>query len=136
MAVYSSIRNTSDFINTGKKLFVTIKKERGFIFFNKEQLFTPPRDFVDFEVEAGDVAYLGGLSEGEDTAQWGGYFKGCLQDVRIDDVQLYMYSGSISQKPQHPSYLPRNSSNLLEHCISDQTCKVRYPRCAKNGLFD
>ncbi|XP_056628217.1 protein crumbs homolog 2b [Triplophysa dalaica] len=134
VAVNTSIRNTSKFIDDGTKLFATIKKERGFIFFNEDQLFTP-RDFVDFEVESGDVAYLGGLSEGVDTAKWSGYFKGCLQDVRIDDVQLHMYSGNISQKPLHPSYLPRNSSNLLEHCIGDQMCKMK--PCQNGGnCFD
>ncbi|XP_065104358.1 protein crumbs homolog 2b isoform X1 [Paramisgurnus dabryanus] len=124
IAIYSSIRKASDFISDARKVFVAINKKQGFIYFNESLVFSP-RDFVDFEVNAGDVAYLGGLSEGEDTTQWGGCFKGCLQDVRIDDVQLYMYSGSISQKPQHPSYLPRNSSNLLEDCISDQMCKMK-----------
>ncbi|XP_051524826.1 protein crumbs homolog 2b [Myxocyprinus asiaticus] len=125
IAIYSSMRMASNIISNGEKVFVAIEKQQGCIFFNKIQLICAPREFIDFEVEAGDVANLGGLPEGEETAKWGGYFKGCLQDVRIDNTQLYMYSGSISQKPQHLSYLPRNSSNLLKHCVSDQMCKMR-----------
>uniref|UniRef100_A0A673FM18 Crumbs cell polarity complex component 2b n=1 Tax=Sinocyclocheilus rhinocerous TaxID=307959 RepID=A0A673FM18_9TELE len=125
IAIYNSIRKASSFLTDGEKVFVAIKKEQGFILFNQMQQVFTPREMIGFEVEAGDVAYLGGLPEGENGRQWGGYFKGCLQDVRIDDTQLYMYSGSISQKPQHLSYLPRNSSNVLEGCVGDQTCKMR-----------
>ncbi len=126
IAIYNSIRRASSFLTDGEKVFVSIKKERGVILFNQTQQVFAPRELIGFEVEAGDVAYLGGLPEGERGGQWGGYLKGCLQDVRIDDTQLYMYSGSISHKPQHPSYLPRNSSNVLEGCAGDQTCKVRW----------
>uniref|UniRef100_A0A671S7U1 Protein crumbs homolog 1-like n=1 Tax=Sinocyclocheilus anshuiensis TaxID=1608454 RepID=A0A671S7U1_9TELE len=125
IAIYNSIRKASSFLTDGEKVFVAIKKEQGFILFNQMQQVFTPREMIGFEVEAGDVVYLGGLPEGENARQWGGYFKGCLQDVRIDDTQLYMYSGSISQKPQHLSYLPRNSSNVLEGCVGDQTCKMR-----------
>ncbi|XP_059379365.1 protein crumbs homolog 2b [Carassius carassius] len=125
IALYNSIRKASSFLTDGEKIFVTIKKEQGFILFNQMQQVFTPREMIGFEVEAGDVAYLGGLPEGENARQWGGYFKGCLQDVRVDDTQLYMYSGSISHKPEHPSYLPRNSSNVLEGCVGDQTCKMR-----------
>ncbi|XDV49612.1 hypothetical protein PO909_018826 [Leuciscus waleckii] len=123
IAIYNSIINASSFLTDGEKVFVAIKKQQGVLVFNETQQISASH--VDFEVEAGDVAYLGGLPEGENTAQWGGYFKGCLQDVRIDDTQLFMYSGSISQKPQHSSYLPRNSSNVLEGCVGDQTCKMK-----------
>ncbi|XP_067270608.1 protein crumbs homolog 2b [Pseudorasbora parva] len=124
IAIYSSIRRASGFLTDGEAVFVTITKQQGVILFNNE---TQPisASHVDFEVEAGDVAYLGGLPDRVNTLPWGGYFKGCLQDVRIDDTQLFMYSGSISQKPQHSSYLPRNSSNVLEGCVGDQTCKMK-----------
>ncbi|TRY60562.1 hypothetical protein DNTS_026975 [Danionella cerebrum] len=121
--IYNAFKRVSGFISNGDRVFVTIQKEQRVLLFNETQRI--PLVFSDFEVEAGDVAYLGGLSEGENTAPWGGYFKGCLQDVRIDDTQLYMYSGSISQKPQHANYLPRNSSNVIEGCVGDQTCKMQ-----------
>ncbi|KAK7145498.1 hypothetical protein R3I93_013280 [Phoxinus phoxinus] len=123
IAIYKSIIKASRFLTDGKIVFVAIQKHHGVIVFNETQQISAGH--VDFEVEAGDVAYLGGLPEGENAVQWGGYFKGCLQDVRIDDTQLFMYSGSISQKPQHSSYLPRNSSNVLEGCVGDQTCKMK-----------
>ncbi|XP_068079104.1 protein crumbs homolog 2b isoform X1 [Danio rerio] len=123
ISIYSSIRRASDFLTNGEKLFMSIKTEPGVILFNQTQRI--PMIYSGFEVQVGDVVYLGGLPEGENSALWGGYFKGCLQDVRIDDTQLFMYSGSISQKPQHANYLPRNSSNVLEGCVGDQTCKMK-----------
>ncbi|XP_017558317.2 protein crumbs homolog 2b [Pygocentrus nattereri] len=124
VAVYSSIRGSSTFITDGKKVMVTVAIQERYLYFNTTELLFGPGNFTGFEVEAGDVAYLGGLPEVDDTTPWGGHFKGCLQDVRLDDTQLYMYVNKITQKPEHSSYLQSISHNLLENCISDHACRM------------
>ncbi|XP_066501005.1 protein crumbs homolog 2b [Hoplias malabaricus] len=124
VGVYSSIRGSSAFITNGEKVFVTIDIQGRYLYFNHTELLFSPGNFTAFEVEAGDVAYLGGLPEVDDTAPWGGHFKGCLQDVRLDDKQFYMHLDKIIQKPEYPIYLQSISHNLLKDCVSDQACRM------------
>ncbi|KAB5567583.1 hypothetical protein PHYPO_G00234400 [Pangasianodon hypophthalmus] len=123
VAVYSSIRESSTFIADGEKVLITIDVHGGFLYFNHAEILFRPATFPELEVQAGDVVYLGGLPEEDDTIPWGGHFKGCLQDVRLDDTQLYMSLNKIIKIHEQPSYLADISHNLLEHCVSDEVCK-------------
>ncbi|KAI5614129.1 crumbs family member 2b isoform X1, partial [Silurus asotus] len=123
VAVYSSIRESSSFITDGKKVLITIDVQGGFLYFNHTEILFRFGTFPELEVQAGDVVYIGGLPKEGDTIPWGGYFKGCLQDVRLDDFQLYMYRNKIIKKHEDPSYLADIAHNLLEHCVSDEACK-------------
>ncbi|XP_076859555.1 protein crumbs homolog 2b [Brachyhypopomus gauderio] len=125
VAVHSSIRGSSRLVTDGKKVLVTVDIQGGFLYINHTELLFSPGDFMPFEVEAGDTVYLGGLPEASGTISWGGHLKGCLQDVRLDDTQLYMYLDNITQKPEHPTYLQSVSHDLLEHCIGDQACMAQ-----------
>ncbi|XP_062854371.1 protein crumbs homolog 2b [Trichomycterus rosablanca] len=125
VAVYSAIRETSTFITSGEKFLVTIDSQGGFLYFNRTKLLFSPGTFSKFEVEVGDVAFLGGLPEEDNAIKWGGYFKGCLQDVRMDDTQFYMQLNKTLKTFEHPSYLPNISHQILERCVSDQACKTK-----------
>lgn len=126
VAVYSFIRESSAFITDGKKMLVTIDVQGGFLYFNHTEILFIPGTFPELVVQEGDVVYIGGLPDEGDTIRWGGHFKGCLQDVRLDDMQLYMSLSKIIKIDEQPIYLADSSHNLLEHCVSDETCKVRY----------
>lgn len=134
VAVYSSIRESSTFITDGEKMLITINVHGGFLYFNHTEILFRPGTFPELEVQAGDVVYLGGLPEEGDATPWGGHFKGCLQDVRLDDTQLYMSLNKIIKIHEQPSYLADISHNLLEHCVSDEACKVRYYLLLRTGL--
>lgn len=134
VAVYSSIRESSTFITDGEKVLITIDVLGGFLYFNHTEILFRPGAFPELQVQAGDVVYLGGLPDESDTIPWGGHFKGCLQDVRLDDIQLCMSFTDIIKMHEQPIYIADISHNLLEHCVSDEACKVRYYLLLKTGL--
>uniref|UniRef100_W5KXV1 Crumbs cell polarity complex component 2b n=1 Tax=Astyanax mexicanus TaxID=7994 RepID=W5KXV1_ASTMX len=121
VAVYSSVRGSSAFVTNGEKVMITVEIKDGYLYYNQTELLFSPGNFTSFRVEAGDVAFLGGLPEVDGTAQWGGHFKGCLQDVRLDDVKFYINQSV--QNPETPNYSSSISYNILENCVSDQMCK-------------
>ncbi|XP_027023125.2 protein crumbs homolog 2b isoform X2 [Tachysurus fulvidraco] len=122
---FSSTRESSMIITNGEKMLITIDVQGGYLYFNHTKTLFSPGIFPELEVQAGDVLYLGGLPEERDTVPWGGHFKGCLQDIWLDDIQLYMNINKIIKKDEQPKYLADISYNLLEHCVSDETCKGR-----------
>ncbi|XP_036382029.1 protein crumbs homolog 2-like [Megalops cyprinoides] len=74
-------------------------------------------------VEEGDEVYVGGLPEGVDTAPWGGHFKGCLQDLRLDRVLLDMQGGAAGNASVDRRYAPSTVSNVWPDCVSDDACQ-------------
>ncbi|XP_072538089.1 protein crumbs homolog 2b isoform X2 [Salminus brasiliensis] len=122
VAVYSTVRGSSVFVTDGERTMITVDIQGRYLYFNHTELLFSPENFTGFKVEAGDMAFLGGLPEVDSTAQWGGHFKGCLQDVRLDDIQLYI--NQRIQNPEQPTYFSSISYNLLENCISDQACRM------------
>ena len=80
------------------------------------------RALGDVSLRAGDLALVGGPLPGDQDAAspWGGHFKGCLQDVRLDHKRLEMGSGP----PSDEGYPVAEEQDLLEGCHSDETCKV------------
>lgn len=71
-------------------------------------------------VRSGDAVYLGGLTDRRSSASFGGYFKGCIQDVRINSrrLQLYPIGAPVS------SYALERLVNVTQGCPSDSTCRV------------
>ncbi|KAL4609344.1 protein crumbs 2-like [Arapaima gigas] len=76
-------------------------------------------------VEEGDTAYVGGLPPGTGVEAWGGHFKGCLQDVRLDNVHLDIDPWNSTLKPtMEESYLPHDIDNVEPGCVTDDTCQA------------
>uniref|UniRef100_A0A3P8T7V9 Crumbs cell polarity complex component 2b n=1 Tax=Amphiprion percula TaxID=161767 RepID=A0A3P8T7V9_AMPPE len=77
------------------------------------------RALGNVSIEAGDVVYVGGLPAGKNMNAWGGHFKGCLQDIRLDHKHL--------TTEDHPEgaevYQASTEDNMLLGCKSDNTCK-------------
>ncbi|XP_067845710.1 protein crumbs homolog 1 [Heptranchias perlo] len=71
-------------------------------------------------VRAGDVAYIGGLPDQLEPAHDGRYFKGCIQDVRINSKRLEFYPIGVSED----SYSNRTLVNVTSGCIGDNACKL------------
>ena len=70
--------------------------------------------------EAGDTVYVGGLLEEENTSEFGGYFKGCIQDLRISDRRLQFFGLDTSVK----SFPLELMGNVTAGCSGDNTCSV------------
>ncbi|NXP53920.1 CRUM1 protein, partial [Heliornis fulica] len=70
---------------------------------------------------AGYQVHIGGHPDPASTDTWGGYFKGCLQDVQLNSHQIEFFQVENYSLPQEPN--GTHSGNLVNGCISDNTCK-------------
>lgn len=71
-------------------------------------------------VQAGDTVYVGGLLESGATSVFGGYFKGCIQDLRINDRRLQFFGLDTSVS----SYPLELMENVTAGCSGDNACSV------------
>ncbi|KAG8556043.1 hypothetical protein GDO81_017908 [Engystomops pustulosus] len=109
-------------ISDGQAHLVTMKLSQ-----NKLYLFTSslPLDLISLDIKREQYArflYVGGLGDHLETIRRGGYFKGCIQDLRMDGRALQFFTSSNL----------KNSTlvNLTQGCLSDLGCK---PSLCQNG---
>ncbi|XP_072245298.1 protein crumbs homolog 1 isoform X2 [Leuresthes tenuis] len=79
-------------------------------------------------VQAGDTVYVGGLLERTTTLAFGGYFKGCIQDLRISDRRLQFFGSDTSVR----SYPLDLMENVTTGCSGDNTCSSN--PCLNGGM--
>lgn len=104
-------------VTDGNNNPVAIKVQYGHVIFPKAG---NNRALGNVSVEAGDVAYVGGLPAGNSMNAWGGNFKGCLQDIRLDNKHL-----TIGDHPEDVHvYQASAEQNVIPGCQSDNSCKV------------
>lgn len=72
------------------------------------------------KVQAGDTVFVGGLLEKQMTSVYGGYFKGCIQDLRISDSRLQFFGLDTSVR----SYPLQFMENVTAGCSGDNACSV------------
>ncbi|KAK2535280.1 Crb2 [Columba livia] len=70
---------------------------------------------------AGYEVYVGGHPDPGSADMWGGCFKGCLQDIRLNSLQIQFFQVENYSLPQELNRT--HSGNLVSGCISDDTCK-------------
>ncbi|XP_072227644.1 protein crumbs homolog 2a [Leuresthes tenuis] len=123
----SSLPNSSPltapiFITTGEKQFLYVEvKHRQVIFYHADLLYRIG-EIPEVTVNSGDQVYVGGLPSDLDSDKWGGHFKGCLQDLRLDSVHLDLDGLKTSNEEV---YSPSDAENVMKGCISDDTCKIK-----------
>lgn len=69
-----------------------------------------------------DLVYVGGLPDSRASASFGGYFKGCVQDLRINSKRLQFYPIATPVESHRLEQLV----NIAEGCSSDNVCAVSY----------
>jgi len=71
-------------------------------------------------------AYVGGLPDRwrGDVGAWGGAFKGCLQDLRLDAVHLALEAWGGAEDSEESLCLAREAEHVGVGCVSDDTCRV------------
>lgn len=67
-----------------------------------------------------DLVYVGGLPDSRASASFGGYFKGCVQDLRINSKRLQFYPIPTPVE----SYSLQKLVGVAEGCSSDNACAV------------
>ncbi|XP_005375179.1 PREDICTED: protein crumbs homolog 1 isoform X2 [Chinchilla lanigera] len=97
---------------------------------NKIELYRSSRKlgFVSaatWKIQKGDVLYLGGLPDKQETENNGGFFKGCIQDIRLNNQNLEFFPNSTNSASHHPVLV-----NVLQGCPGDNVCE---PNPCHNG---
>ncbi|XP_071342200.1 protein crumbs homolog 1 isoform X2 [Trachinotus anak] len=80
------------------------------------------------DVQAGDTVYVGGLLESKTTSEFGGYFKGCIQDLRINDSRLQFFGLDTSVR----TYPLEVMENVTSGCSGDNACSSN--PCLNGGM--
>uniref|UniRef100_A0A673H5Q3 Protein crumbs homolog 2-like n=1 Tax=Sinocyclocheilus rhinocerous TaxID=307959 RepID=A0A673H5Q3_9TELE len=120
--VGSPILSSPVFVCNGEKQLLQIDIQEGQVFFSHGGLRYGLGSLPDLEVLEGDLVYVGGFPNEEGAADWGGHFKGCLQDLRLDDVHpdVEVWNSTLSET----LFISSDAKNVLPGCISDDICKV------------
>ncbi|XP_078263856.1 protein crumbs homolog 1 isoform X2 [Rhinoraja longicauda] len=79
-------------------------------------------------VQAGDVAWIGGLPDQMELAQDTSYFEGCIQDIKINNKRLEFYPVGVSGE----SYSNRKLVNITSGCAGNNTCQ--FSPCLNGGI--
>lgn len=108
-------------MNDGNFYLITLKIEP-----NKVELFQSSQylGFVStplLTIQSKDILYIGGLPDNKGTDENGRYFKGCIQDVRVNNQPLEFFPIT---NPLN-SAISRTLINVTQGCTSDNLCKVR-----------
>lgn len=72
-----------------------------------------------WKIQKGDVIYIGGLPDKQETELNGGFFKGCIQDVRLNNQNLEFFPNSTNNVSLKPVLV-----NVTQGCPGDNSCKV------------
>ncbi|XP_051809647.1 protein crumbs homolog 1-like [Acanthochromis polyacanthus] len=115
-------------VSDGHFHLVTLKLERtaATLFQSaRSQGFMPIRPV---EVHPGDLVFVGGLPDSRVSASFGGYFKGCVQDLRINSKRLQFYPIATPVE----SYNLQELIGVAEGCSSDNACAIN--PCLNGGV--
>lgn len=110
------------FVTTGEKQLVQVEVQQRQVIFEHAGLRYRIGEIPEVTVTSGDEAYVGGLPGDWSSDAWGGHYKGCLQDFRLDSVHLDVDAWNTSDEEE--VYLPSDAENVMTGCVSDDTCKV------------
>ncbi|MBN3299790.1 CRUM1 protein, partial [Amia calva] len=107
---------------TGGKQWLMVTFNYGNISFSTSHYDNIQMEVVpNVQVQAGDLAFVGGLLWENETQPWGGYFKGCLQDVRLNNTRLAFENASSSSSEV---YSILQDKDVTVGCVSDDTCQA------------
>lgn len=85
-------------------------------------------DIRHIKANPGDSVYVGGHIDSRASASFGGYFKGCVQDLRINNKRLQFYPIAALVESHNLQQL----NNVEEGCSSDNACVVN--PCLNGGV--
>ncbi|XP_062269378.1 protein crumbs homolog 2a isoform X2 [Platichthys flesus] len=111
------------FVTTGEREFLQVEVQHRQVIFEYAGLRYGIGDIPEVNINSGDQAYVGGLPGHFHSDIWGGYYKGCLQDLRLASVYLDADAWNIWDEEK--VLLPSDSENAKKGCVSDDTCKMK-----------
>ncbi|CAB1453527.1 unnamed protein product [Pleuronectes platessa] len=111
------------FVTTGERQLLQVEVQHRQVIFEYAGLRYGIGDIPEVNINSGDQAYVGGLPGNFHSDMWGGYYKGCLQDLRLASVYLDADAWNIWDEEK--VLLPSDSENAKKGCVSDDTCKMK-----------
>lgn len=109
-------------MNDGNFYLISVRTES-----NKTELFQSSQNLGYIgtpliNIQNGDILYIGGLPDEQETSVNGGYFKGCIQDLRVRNQPLEFFPVTTSLSSIISN---RTLINIALGCTGDNLCKVR-----------
>ncbi|XP_066538185.1 protein crumbs homolog 1-like [Hoplias malabaricus] len=117
-----------DSINDGDFHLVSVSVEPGKLSLSQS---TRPQGTVGIRkvmVQSGDKVHVGGLPEKKASLAFGGYFKGCIQDLRLGSRRLQFFRLSSRTR----SYPLERLEKVTRGCTGDNSCSQN--PCLNNGV--
>ncbi|XP_058473248.1 protein crumbs homolog 2a [Solea solea] len=111
------------FMTTGEQQLIQVEVQHRQVTFEQAELRYIIGEIPEVNIQSGDQVYVGGLPGHWDTGVWGGYYKGCLQDLRLNSVHLDVDVWSSAEEEK--VFLPSDAENVKKGCVSDNACKVK-----------
>ncbi|XP_077463009.1 protein crumbs homolog 1 isoform X1 [Stigmatopora argus] len=115
-------------VNNGEVHFVNVEVSNGRMTLNVAAQKQAEIEVSTDGVLAGDTVYVGGLLESDSTALYGGHFKGCIQDLQINERRLQFFGLDSSMR----TFPLEVMENVTAGCSGDNTCD-RNP-CLNGGM--
>lgn len=114
----------SEVLADGKRHLVTLSFREGVAYISHSDREVELGHLGVRPLAVGHEVYVGGLPQQESMGTWGGYFKGCLQDIQLNNhrLELFAHQADNYSLPR-VAYVGR-TTGLVQGCISDDTCKV------------
>lgn len=107
-------------VNDGHFHLVTVKLEGLAAFLIQSAQSQSSVSIRHIQANPGDLVFVGGLPDPRASASFGGYFKGCVQDLRINDKRLQFFPITTSVQ----SYNLEQLTSVAQGCSSDNACAV------------
>lgn len=106
----------------GRRHLVALSFQGGIVGAHQPDMYVELGQLVGRPLLTGYEVYIGGRPDPDSTDLWGGYFKGCLQDIQLNGHKIEFFQ---VENYSLPDELNRTQNiNLVNGCISDNTCKV------------
>ncbi|XP_074871762.1 protein crumbs homolog 2 isoform X3 [Carettochelys insculpta] len=113
----------SENLSDGRRYLVTLAFHGGVVFATHSDRDVVLGHLAVIPLVAGFEVYVGGLPHQDHVSTWGGYFKGCLQDVQLNNYRMEFFPTEAESYSQPQKVYMGQTTNLTQGCISDDTCK-------------
>nr|XP_047923095.1 protein crumbs homolog 1 isoform X4 [Anser cygnoides] len=106
--------------NLNISMFVRTRKSSGLLLTLRNSTSIYIRVYLEvLSTQRKKILYIGGLPDNRETNRTGRYFKGCIQDVRVNNQPLEFFPVTNSQN----SFINRTLINVTQGCMGDNLCK-------------
>ncbi|CAM9664642.1 unnamed protein product [Bubo scandiacus] len=105
----------------GRRHLVALSFQGGIVGAHQSDTYVELGQLMAGPLLAGYEVYIGGHPNPDSAGMWGGYFKGCLQDIQLNSHQIQLVQVENYSLPQELN--GTQNGNLVNGCISDNTCK-------------